>query len=228
MTGTRLRTARRAREDPTGADGAALDGHEDIGEASEDVDEIMKANVMKLTKDEAKTTYKKEEMLENGFEIFKGGERGEAFAQWITSIKNADDVGLLYYLSIMGRLWAEADLLGEDMPVSVEMEKGLDRRSVTAISLLLSDDVKMGMPQCDEPEELMMHLYQKYTFVGAEAIEEANRRLNLLTFKGPGFQDKLKAELKFIRFLHGKMDVRATSTDGSGSTRSITAERHIL
>ena len=106
----------------------------------------------------------------------------------------------------MGRLWAEADLLGEDMPVSVAMEKGLDRRAVTAISLLLADDVKTDMPQCDEPEELFMHLYQKYTYVGAEAIEEANRRLNTVTFKGPGYQDELKAELKFIRFMYGELD----------------------
>ena len=94
-------------------------------------------------------------------------------------------------------------MLGEDLPESVKMEKGLNKRAATAITLLLSDDVKKDMPQFDEPEEIMMYLYQTYIFVGVEAIEEANRWLNLLKFKRPGHQDELKAELKFNRFLYG-------------------------
>ena len=57
-----------------------------------------------------------------------------------------------------------------------------------------------------------MHLFLRYSFVGPEAIEEANRRLHGLNFKGPGGLDELKAEIKFIRFLYGNVD-RETEID---------------
>ena len=95
--------------------GVSNDDAEDSGEETPHPEEpkSLKDRVMKLTKIVAKAVYKKEEMLDAGFEIFEGGPKGEAFAKWAQGIVNSDDEGLLHYMLILGRLRAEVEMKGE-------------------------------------------------------------------------------------------------------------------